>query len=111
MAQEHTPTPWIWRRRKGDSGNLVCLESPNGTVVMGAEEYAGSSWIEFESAADADFILTAVNSYASSQAEIARLREELAGTYDELIDVNGDDMIDSRATRVAKLRAALSEGK
>ena len=39
------------------------------------------------------------------EAENARLREELACTLDELIDHNGDDMIDSRQKRADELRA------
>jgi hypothetical protein len=49
----------------------------------------------------AQAILAERNSHA---AERDRLREELACTIEELINLNGDDMIDSRATRVAELR-------
>jgi hypothetical protein len=41
---------------------------------------------------------------ASLTEERDRLREELASTIEELINLNGDDMIDSRSTRVAELR-------
>ena len=37
-------------------------------------------------------------------AEIAQLREELAATYEELIEHNGDSLDDTRAKRVASLR-------
>ncbi|MNE72413.1 hypothetical protein D3C80_1683550 [compost metagenome] len=41
---------------------------------------------------------------AAKDAEIAKLREELAATYEELIDHNGDSLDDTRAKRVAALK-------
>lgn len=45
---------------------------------------------------------------AEKDGQNARLREELACTLDELIDHNGDDMIDSRQKRADELRATTS---
>lgn len=41
---------------------------------------------------------------AVKDAEMEKLKAELASTYEELIDHTGDDMIDTRARRVAALK-------
>lgn len=46
---------------------------------------------------------------AAKDAEIAKLKAELAATYEELIDHNGDDLNDSRAKRVAALNQGASD--
>lgn len=43
---------------------------------------------------------------AGKEAEISALQEELASTLEELRERNGDDLADSRANRIAELRAA-----
>ena len=45
---------------------------------------------------------------AALRAEIERLRDELACTYEELINHNGDDLNDNRSNRVSQLRAAVA---
>lgn len=45
-----------------------------------------------------------LSALAAKDAEIANLREELAATYEELIDHNGDSLDDSRAKRVSALK-------
>lgn len=59
----------------------------------------------------AEFMAAAMNAFgntkaalAAKDAEIALLREELAATYEELIDHNGDSLDDRRAKRVAALK-------
>lgn len=41
---------------------------------------------------------------AAKDAEVDRLKAELASTYEELIDHTGDDLNDTRAERVASLK-------
>lgn len=41
---------------------------------------------------------------AAKDAEIEKLKAELAATYEELIDHTGDDLNDTRARRVAALK-------
>lgn len=45
-----------------------------------------------------------VNENVKLHMEIVELRMELAATYDELIEYNGDDLNDTRQNRASKLR-------
>ena len=53
-------------------------------------------------------IAALASALAAKDAEIERLREELACTIEEIIEHSGDDMGDSRSRRAAELRAALN---
>lgn len=54
--------------------------------------------------ADMRIMGEAADALAAKDAEIAQLREELAATYEELIEHNGDSLDDTRAKRVSSLR-------
>jgi hypothetical protein len=105
VSGNHTPTPWAIGRY-GDvlspvDGDYI---KAKGFALTGAEEAVANS----------AFIVTAVNSYASSQAEIERLRTALKpfamiAEMEHRAEVGASVMVNVERCRDA--RAALSGSK
>lgn len=74
MSGNHTPTPWNYIE-EGDRGARIVCRSQD--VVIAKVWPFMRAHGELPALANADLIVTAVNSYASSQAEIERLRAAL----------------------------------
>lgn len=72
--------------------------------ALAAELEKYKTWFEMKSKSNAK----ALAQLSQVNLDNVVLREELACTYEELIEHSGDDMGDSRAKRVAELRATLS---
>ena len=105
MSGNHTPTPW-----------RVVASTP--TLIDGSDDYPaiaqtalfkGDGSLE-EACANAEFIVTAVNSYASSQAEIERLRALVDLIAEEAMKDNSP-LGRSDTTALHNIRAALSGSK
>jgi 3-methyladenine DNA glycosylase/8-oxoguanine DNA glycosylase len=75
VSGNHTPTPWSIEREGGD----YTIRGANREFIANDTTY----YPEALSEEDAEFIVTAVNSYASSQAEIERLRRALKAILKE----------------------------
>jgi len=104
MTMEHTPTPWHYDTTLNGDGSMSRMVF--GPSKMGAnvsEVVATTNKARLTYEADARFIVTAVNSYASSQAEIARLREALNKIVSNWSDLHPKDL--------AQARAALAEAQ
>lgn len=112
MSGNHTPTPWRVDRdlqiRAAQAGPLSIAIATGGTYAG----LSGSGRIDRDTMkANAEFIVTAVNSYASSQAEIERLRTALERLV-EAADCMGWATNSSAADEaIADARAALSGSK
>ena len=86
MSENHTPTPWRVEPESTQIWNVIDEHDETtyalGYPIVTCRTTPCSLWAkgpsEDEGLANADFIVTAVNSYASSQAEIERLKACLA---------------------------------
>lgn len=105
---KHTPTPW-----KLDPRSLTIYEDNDGRgfdVAYVNERNHGIA----ESLTNAEFIVTACNSYDQDQETIKALVEACVGLRDELQasgDLMGGDMLVSSHTALSKAEAALALAK
>lgn len=131
MSGNHTPTPWRVRspERNGEiADHFVIADDVNGypydAEILGEDEYREQSGGLSRKLADCELIVTAVNSYASSQAEIERLKAaaaKLLAAIDELQSMtqaeriitgrSDADIRKASSEAIAELRAALSGSK
>jgi hypothetical protein len=72
MSSNHTPTPWT--------------QYQGGATIYGPDGYIGITQSKNKEA-DAAFIVLAANSYASSQAEIERLRKVIQSAAEEFVTI------------------------
>jgi hypothetical protein len=130
MSGDHTPTPWKVRspERNGEiADHFVIADDVNGypydAEILGEDEYREQSGGLSRKLADCELIVTAVNSYASSQAEIERLRAVLEAAFFKIVglelasavEANGWKWPDDAPRHIdivaEALRAALSGSK
>ena len=121
MSGNHTPTPWRIRKRSWPmkiEGNIHQIVSgddfPTSFVPAWDAPEDGQEDGTAEALANAEFIVTAVNSYASSQAEIERLTALLKSARSYVSDVasNNSAFLQEEAGHdLARIDAALSGSK
>lgn len=107
MSGNHTPTPWNYIE-EGDRGARIVCRSQD--VVIAKVWPFMRAHGELPALANADLIVTAVNSYASSQAEIERLRALVDLIAEEAMKDNSP-LGRSDTTALHNIRAALSGSK
>lgn len=107
MSEELKPCPFCagkpYAQENGRMGfrywEVVCDNECDFTgPAKDSKEQAVEAWNRRDPDAAKDAEIEALNALVTS------LSEELAGTYEELIDHNGDDLNDTRAKRVAALK-------